>query len=170
VGYAKRSGDLDQPLSRIASFESFYSLVSGQLRFPAQPYAPSLGAFPSLASPRSDQFPLELRQSCQYGEHEASMGRRRVGPRIPQGAEASPPLRYGRKRVQEVTRGSRQSIETCHQENIALAQCCNSAVQLDSAGQRSANFLAVNFGSASRAELRDLSVQRLAIGGHPSVA
>jgi hypothetical protein len=65
MGYPKRSGNLDQRLSPIASFESFYSLVRGQLRFPAQPHASDLGPFSTFARPCSDQFPLELGQSCQ---------------------------------------------------------------------------------------------------------
>ena len=81
--------NVGQHLSRLPASDRLPFLMAGQLRFPTEYYSPRLCPCPPLAGPRPDQFALKLGDAAQNGQHQATVRRRRVGPRIPERFEAS---------------------------------------------------------------------------------
>ena len=78
------TGDVGDGLAALVAIEGLAPLMRCQLRLAPEPNATLLGPLPSLARPRADQLALELGQSAEHRQHEATMSRRRVGPGVPE--------------------------------------------------------------------------------------
>ena len=94
-------------LTVVAALDRFLLLVRGELRRPAHFHALRLGARPAFARACADQVALELGQTAQDGEHQATVRRRRVRPCVGEGTETGSGLRNPVERVQKIARRSR---------------------------------------------------------------
>jgi hypothetical protein len=82
-----------------------------QLRLATQSYASRFCALASLPGPRSDKFAFELGKSAQNGQHQTTMRSRGVSPRIRKRFEANALLGDRPQQIEEIPRGSSQSIK-----------------------------------------------------------
>src|ERR1035437_6520520 len=109
--------NVGQHLSRLPASDRFSFLMAGQLRLPTEYYPPLLRPCPPLAGPCPDQFALELGETAQNGQHQATVRRRGVGPSISQRFDPAPfsaivPNRLRRSRVDLANRSSRVTTST----------------------------------------------------------
>jgi hypothetical protein len=104
-------------------------------------------AFSPFARPRSDKFSLELGETAQDGQHQATMRRRSVSPSISQRFEPRPFLGDRPKQIEKIACGPRQSIETGDDQNIPLCQARHQARKLLAVGPRTADLLLKNLGA-----------------------
>src|ERR1700716_982432 len=110
VAHVVRPSDVRKHLSCLPTCNRFLFLMAGQLGFPTKDYSPRLRTFPPLASPRPDPVALELSETAQNGQHQATMCCRSVSPSISQGFEPSPFSGDRPQQIKEIASGPRQSI------------------------------------------------------------
>jgi hypothetical protein len=84
---------------------------ASELRLATENHTPRLRSLASLAGPRPDKFPLELRQTAQYRQHESPVRRRRVRPSISDRSEAGAPFGNRAQQVEEIASRPRKTIE-----------------------------------------------------------
>jgi hypothetical protein len=128
--------------------------VLGQFRFPAELHAAR--AVASFTGAGADQIPLELRQPAQNGQHQAAVCCRRVGPRVAKRTEARFPAGDRRERVQQVAGGSRQPVEPCHHQHVAVFDLVKQAAKLRPVGLGSARYFAKHLARPMLPQRRDL--------------
>jgi hypothetical protein len=81
--------------------------------------AASLSPLPTLASTRANKLAFELRETSQYGEHQSTVRRRCVCPRIRQRSEPRSTLRYRVDDVEKVARRPSEPIKPSHDQGDA---------------------------------------------------
>jgi hypothetical protein len=170
VADVKAAGDLAHRLAAVPARERFALLVRGQFRFAPQLHAARLGAGSTFGSAAADQLPLELGQSAQDGQHQATMRRGGVGPGIAQGPE--PGLLAGDRRqgVKQIASGSRQPVETCHHQHVTRTQHIEQAAELGAVGPGPACHFPIDLLAAGVGELAHLGVNALAVRGDAGIA
>ena len=73
-----------------------------QFRLTTQNDPPRLRTLAPLAGPAPDQFALELGETAQNSQHQATMRRRRVSPNISKGLKAGSLLSNRAQQVEEI--------------------------------------------------------------------
>src|ERR1700687_5293125 len=82
VAHIVGPSDVGQHLASFPASDCFSPLLASQLRFPTKNYPPRLRTLAPLAGPRPDKFALELGETAQNGQHQATMRRCGVSPSI----------------------------------------------------------------------------------------
>ena len=94
--------DLGHGLACLPSRQRFEDLVAAELELPTKAYPSGLSSPSPFVSPGLDQLPLELGEATKDGQHQPSMSRGRIGPRIGQRSETRPSLAHRIEDVEEI--------------------------------------------------------------------
>lgn len=165
------AGDLARRLSCISTFDRFLSLMRCELRSPSEFDAAfrhsSLSSFHGSCA---NEFPLELGETTQNGQHQPAMHRRAVGPRIMERTEARALLGDLRDDVQKVTGRTREPVQTRHARDVAFAERGEHSSQLGAIIPCAARRLLEDFLRPGGAQFGDLTIEGLRACRHASIA
>ncbi len=98
--------------------QDFRALRRRKFGWPAHMATALAGEGPALRRPRSNQVALELGKAAEDADKQPTVGRRRIRPRVCQGAEAGALLLDGGEDVEEVPRRASQTVETANQDDV----------------------------------------------------
>lgn len=147
----------------LAPLQSFALLMRGELGFAAELDTARFCAGASLTSAGADQFALELSKTAQYGQHQSTVRRRGVGPRIAERTEARFLIGNRGKGVEQVACRAREPIKTRHHHHIAAAELAKQSPELGAIRFRAARHFAVHLFGTRRLKRRDLRLDALAV-------
>src|SRR4051794_31458385 len=108
--------------------------MRGELGLAPEMHASRPGPLPALPRARPDQFPLDLGQAAEHGQHQAAMRGRRICPSILQGPKAGLFLSKSREGVEEIAGGAGQPVEAGDEHDITGCQRAHEAGQFGAGG------------------------------------
>ena len=112
----------------------------------------------------------KLGQAPQNREHKTPVGGGRIRPRVAQRFEPGAGAIDLGQRVEEVSRRSRETIESRDDQHIGFTEGLYRSRQLSALGNRPTDFFLKHLGRARGRQFRDLSIHGLTVGRDPRVS
>src|SRR6266478_4437083 len=110
VTHVIRSCNVREHFACLSASNGFPTLLAGQLWLPAKDNSPRLCTLAPLAGTSPDQLALELGETAQNSQHQATMRRRGVSPSISQRLKPRPFFRDRSQEIEEIAGRPCQSI------------------------------------------------------------
>src|SRR6266481_6054045 len=102
VTHVIRSCNVREHFACLSASNGFPTLLAGQLWLPATDNSPRLCTLAPLAGTSPDQLALELGETAQNSQHQATMRRRGVSPSISQRLKPRPFFRDRSQEIEEI--------------------------------------------------------------------
>jgi hypothetical protein len=116
-------------------------LLHGQFDGPPEAHTTLHGRVPAAAGSLMDKSALELSRACEHGEHHATRGRGRIGPRFPERPQAGAGVAQQFGDLQQVTFRAGQAIEAGDNQHVLFADVIEQTRELRPVARGTGHFL-----------------------------